>query len=62
MVLRAVQLLVPGLYLPPVLVTPDALNPAQTIISVPIHWAVWLARSVGAFVVLVGVQLFIMGL
>jgi hypothetical protein len=50
------------LYLPPVLkkVAPDA--PPQTTISLPVQTAVWEARASGAFVVLVAVQLFVMGL
>jgi hypothetical protein len=61
-VLVAVQLSVPGLYLPPVLkkVAPDA--PPQTTISLPVQTAVCEARASGAFVVLVAVQLFVMGL
>jgi len=61
-VLVAVQLSVPGLYLPPVLkyVGPDA-APPQTIISLPVHTALEL-RAVGALVVLVAVQLSVLGL
>ena len=40
MVLVAVQLSVIGLYLPPVFETP-ATHPPQTIISLPVHTAVW---------------------
>jgi hypothetical protein len=36
----AVQLSVPGLYLPPVFKLPLSLNPPQTIISLPVHTAV----------------------
>ena len=57
----AVQLSVPGLYLPPV---PKALpsNPPHTIISLPVHTAVFHARPEGALTVLVAVQLSVMGL
>ena len=57
-----VQLFVSGLYLPPVLVTPDAPNPPQTIISPPFHTAVWLVRPLGALLVLVAIQVSAMGL
>ena len=44
-------------YLPPVLVTMSVeIVPPQTIISLPVHTAVWNARPIGAFVVLVGIQ------
>jgi len=36
--------------------------PPQTIISVPVHTAVWLNRGEGALVVLVAVQLSVLGL
>jgi hypothetical protein len=39
-VLVAVQLSVPGLYLPPVLKSLPLLVPPQTIISLPVHTAV----------------------
>ena len=54
----AVQESVLGLYLPPVFKSPKlkALNPPQTIISVPVQTAVWYSRSEGAFIVLVAVQ------
>ena len=39
-VLVAVQLSVPGIYLPPVLTNCEKLEPPQTIISVPVHTAV----------------------
>src|ERR1043166_4682392 len=62
-VVVAVQLFVPGLYLPPVLKgTKFSFHPPQTIISLPIHTAVWPVRAVGALVVLVAVQLFVPGL
>jgi hypothetical protein len=58
-VLVAVQLLVLGLYLPPVLPPP---NPPQTIISLSVHTAVFWYRAAGAFVRLVLVQLSLLGL
>jgi len=57
-VLVAVQLSVPGLYLPPVF----KLLPPQTIISLPVHTAVCSSRPEGALVVLVAVQLSVPGL
>jgi hypothetical protein len=39
-VVVAVQLFVPGLYLPPVFNGPLLSRPAQTIISLPVHTAV----------------------
>ena len=59
MVLVGVQLSVPGLYLPPVLVAGD---PPQTIISLPVQTAVCWARAEGTLVVLVAVQLSVLGL
>ena len=47
-------------YLPPVF-NPLGLAPPQTIISLPVQTAVGTYRAVGAFVVLVGVQLFVPG-
>jgi hypothetical protein len=61
-VLVAVQLSVPGLYLPPVLKSLLELNPPQAIISLPVHTAVGKARASGAFVMLVAVQLSVLGL
>ena len=55
--LVATQLSVPGLYLPPVFTSLLPLNPAQTIISLPVQTAVWRARASGALVVLVFVHL-----
>ena len=55
------QLFVAGLYLPPVL-SGSPKPPPQTIISLPVHTAVWPLRASGAFVVLVGVQLLAIGL
>ena len=60
--LVAVQLLVLGLYLPPVFRRPLSLCPPQTIISLPVQTAVWFSRPGGALVVLVAVQLFVLGL
>ena len=63
MVLVAVQLLVMGLYLPPVLkASSKTLPPPQTIISLPVHTAVCRIRAAGALVVLVDVQLSVLGL
>jgi hypothetical protein len=56
----AVQLLVTGLYLPPVLKRPLP-PPPQTIISLSVHTAVCDARASGALVVLVAVQLSVLG-
>ena len=64
MVLVAVQLSVPGLYLPPVfsISRPTSVSPPQTIISVPVQTAVAPSRAEGALVVLVAVQLSVLGL
>jgi hypothetical protein len=61
-VLVAVQLFVPGLYLPPVLKEVKKLTPPQTIISLPLHTAVWTSRALGVLAMLVAVQLFVAGL
>ena len=61
-VLVAVQVSVPGLYLPPVPNPPKPLEPPQTIISLPVHTAVWKSRPVGALIVVVAVQLSVLGL
>src|SRR6266550_1772915 len=62
-VLVAVQVPVPGSYLPPVLsVTLPLPIPPQTIISLPVHTAVWKNRPSAALVVLVAVQLSVLGL
>jgi hypothetical protein len=65
-VLVAYQLSVPGLYLPPVFKywnpSGDQNPPPQTIISVPVHTAVWDSRKKGAFTVVVAVQLSRLGL
>jgi hypothetical protein len=57
-VLVAVQLSVPGLYLPPVL---SALPP-QTIISLPVQTRECPDRADGALTVLVAIQLSVLGL
>jgi len=61
-VLVAVQLFVPGLYLPPVLNRLLPLNPPHTIISLPLHTAVCTDRAEGALGLLVAVQLSALGL
>ena len=61
MVLVAVQLSVPGLYLPPVLKIVGGFHPPHTIISLPVHTAVCWNRPEGTLVVLVAVQLFVPG-
>src|SRR4029077_18784637 len=60
--LVAVQLFMPGLYLPPVL-TAEKLSsrPPQTTISVPVHTAVWSVRAVGAPELFVNVQVSVAG-
>jgi hypothetical protein len=60
--LVAVQLFVPGLYLPPVFKKPESPNPPQMIISLPVQTAVCPQRAEGALVVLVAIQLFVSGL
>ena len=59
--LVAVQLSVPGSYLPPVFKGWGA-HPPQTIISLPVQTAVCCTRAEGALVVLVAVQLSVPGL
>src|SRR6478609_5124573 len=59
--LVVVQLLVLGLYLPPVF-KELPLVPPQTIISLPLQTAVWKFRATDAVVVLVAVQLSVLGL
>jgi hypothetical protein len=61
-VLVAVQLSVPGLYLPPSFWAKPPINPPQTIISLPVQIAVCSYRPLGALVVLVAVQLSEVGL
>jgi hypothetical protein len=52
-----------GLYLPPVLKKVKPFDdPPHTIISLPVHTAVWFARTSGTLVVLVAVQLSVAGL
>ena len=59
----AVQLLLSGLYLPPVFTkSPSAAPPPQMIISLLVQTAVWKYRLLGALVVVVGVQLSVSGL
>ena len=58
--LVAIQVSVLGLYLPPVLKTVLA-TPPQTIISVPVHTALWWDRPAGALV-LVAAQVSVVGL
>jgi hypothetical protein len=61
--LVAVQLLVPGSYLPPVLKRKfEGVRPPQTIISVPVQTAVCQNRPAGALGVLVAIQLSVLGL
>src|SRR5207302_9395127 len=61
MMLVAAQVSVLGLYLPPVLKVLLPLDPPHTIISLPLHTAVWPYRAAGALVVLVAVQLSALG-
>jgi hypothetical protein len=61
-VLVAVQLSVPGSYLPPLFKESLPTYPPQIIISLPLQTAVWLDRPEGALVVLVAVQLSVPGL
>ena len=60
--LVAVQVSVPGPYLPPVSKRLVKSAPPHTIISLPVHTAVWADRALGALVVLVAVQLSVLGL
>jgi hypothetical protein len=57
----AVQLFVPGLYLPPVF-NSLPLYPPQTIISLPVQTALCDRRVEGALVVVVAVQMSVVGL
>ena len=61
-VLMAVQLSVPGLYLPPVFKKTELPLPPQMITSLPVQTAVCPTRLSGALVVLVAVQLSVLGL
>ena len=54
--LVAVQLFVPGLYLPPVFKKLEPCPPPQTIISLPVQTAVCSCRAEGALIVVVAVQ------
>src|SRR3954452_12168452 len=62
-VLVGAQLFVAGLYLPPVLAREGkpAASPPQTIISVPVHTAVWFARALGPLELFVNVQVSVTG-
>jgi hypothetical protein len=61
-VLVAIQLFVLGVYRPPVLkLLLMVAVPPHTIISLPVHTAVWLYRAEGALVVLVAIQLSVLG-
>jgi hypothetical protein len=60
--LVAAQLLLLGLYLPPVFTRPKTPYPPQTIISLPVHTAVCSSRAAGAPAVLVAIQLSVPGL
>jgi hypothetical protein len=62
--LVAVQLSAPGLYRPPVLksIAGQQKMPPQTIISLPVHAAVWESRAEGALAMLVAIQISVLGL
>ena len=64
--LVTIQVSVLGLYLPPVFkkapLPPLLLYPPQTIISLPVHTAVWKYRALGALVLLVTIQVSVAGL
>src|SRR5439155_25418823 len=63
LLLVAVQLSVPRLYLPPVLEkNPLKSIPPQTIISLPVHTALWPSLPSGALTVVVAIQPSVMGL
>ena len=59
--LTAVQVLVAGL-VPAAGIQKLTCSPPHTIISLPVHTAVWKSREAGALVMLVAVQLFVLGL
>ena len=61
-VVVAVHVSVPGLYLPPVFERPPASIPPQTIIALPVQTAVCKLRAEGALVVLMAIQLSVLGL
>ena len=60
--LVAAQLFVPGKYFAPVLKGLPPLSPPQMIIAVPVHTACVICSRIGAFVMLVAVQLFVVGI
>ena len=60
--LVAIQLFVPGLYLPPVFKKTWSSHPPQMIISLPVQTAMCYVSTRGALVVLVAVQLSVPGL
>jgi hypothetical protein len=60
--LVAIQLLVAGLYRPPVFNKTLLSFPPHTIIRLPVHTAVWCHRAAGASVRLVAIQLLVLGL
>ena len=60
--LVAVQLSLPGSYLPPVFKSPKLLAPPQMIISVSVQTAVWWLRASGARMMLVAVHVSVLGL
>ena len=62
MVLVAAQLSAARIVSPAGIQITTAIKPPQTIISLPVHTAVCIARAVGALVVLVAVQLSVLGL
>jgi hypothetical protein len=57
----AIQPLVPGSYLPPVLKYVGDASPPHTTISLPVQTAVCLCRAAGALVVVVVSQLLVPG-
>jgi hypothetical protein len=59
--LVAVQLSVLGLYLPPVFKKLLPFRPPQTVISLPVHTAVWRYRAAGALLMLVAVHVSVLG-
>ena len=62
MVLVALQVSAPGLYLPPLLKIVGGFHPPQTIISLPVHTAECWNRPLGTLVMLVAFQLSVPGL
>ena len=61
-VLVGAQLSMLALYLPPVFKSVLLPTPPQTIISLPVHTAVWALRPSGTFVLLVAVQVIRVGI